>query len=88
MRRFAPNLVEMLRSTLRKLQESIDLDPHDPALQHLKSALLRDLAELEMSRAHPRPTRVVQIMSTPQLSPDTHTRGNLRHWKEEDETAA
>ena len=88
MRRFAPNLVEMLRSTLRKLQESIDLDPHDPALRGLKSALLRDLAELEMSRSHPRPIRVVQIMSAPQHSPQTHTRGVSRRWKDEDETAA
>ena len=88
MRRFAPNLVEMLRSTLLKLQESIELDPHDPALQRLKSALLRHLAELEMSRARPHPTRVVQIIGAPQHMSETHTRGSAEHWKDEEETAA
>ncbi|SRR6266568_7534188 len=40
-------LVEALRATLQKVEQSSDLGPDDPALIHLKRILLRRVAELE-----------------------------------------
>lgn len=44
-------LVEILRSTLRHLEETEDLQPDDPALLEIKSSILRAIAELEIMRS-------------------------------------
>ena len=46
----APNLAELLRSTLRRLEQMEDLRPNDPALKEIKSSILRSIAELEVSK--------------------------------------
>lgn len=46
-----PALVDLLRSTLRRLEASEDLRPDDPALLEIKSHILRAIAELEIRRA-------------------------------------
>lgn len=43
-------LVDVLRSTLRHLEESEELQPDDPALHEIKTTILRAIAELEISR--------------------------------------
>ncbi len=48
------NLVELLRSTLRHLEEAEHLCPDDPALQEVKSSILRSIAELELARERTR----------------------------------
>jgi hypothetical protein len=46
----SPNLTELLRSTLRRLEQSERLSPDDPALREIKNAILRSIAELELAR--------------------------------------
>jgi hypothetical protein len=48
--RSSPSLVDLLRSTLRRLVESDNLDPNDPTFMELKSTILRSIAELELRR--------------------------------------
>ncbi len=40
------NIVDLLWSTLHRLEA--ELDPADPELKHLKSSILRSIAELDM----------------------------------------
>jgi hypothetical protein len=46
-----PNLVDMLWSTLKQLERSLELSPDDPALLELQHHLVRLLAELERRKA-------------------------------------
>lgn len=46
-----PNLIGLLRSTLRKVEEQEKLRPGDPSLQALKRAIARTLAELELRKS-------------------------------------
>lgn len=46
----SPSLVDLLRSTLRRLEEADNLDPNDPTLIELKNTILRSIAELELRR--------------------------------------
>jgi hypothetical protein len=50
MRFHSPNLRDLLRSTLRKLEENPELDPNDPQLQYLKGTILRSIAELDVRK--------------------------------------
>jgi hypothetical protein len=43
-----PILVEALRSTFQRLEESEELAPNDPALREIKSSILRTMANREM----------------------------------------
>ncbi len=43
-------LVDLLRSTLRRLEESEGISPNDPAYLELKNSILRSIAELEIER--------------------------------------
>lgn len=43
-------LVDLLRSTLQRLEESEGIRPNDPAYLELKSSILRSIAELEIER--------------------------------------
>lgn len=45
-----PALIEILRATLRHLEESEELRPDDPALIEVKSHILQSIAELESRR--------------------------------------
>lgn len=42
-----PILVEVLRSTFRRLEETEELEPNDPALREIKSSILRTMANRE-----------------------------------------
>lgn len=42
------SLIDLLRSTLRHLEQSEDLDPDDPALIEIKNHILRAIAELDV----------------------------------------
>lgn len=46
-----PALIDLLRSTLRRLEQTEDLRPDDPALLEIKSHILRAIAELEILRS-------------------------------------
>lgn len=48
----SPTLVEVLRSTLRRLEDAPDIDPNDPKLQEFKTMILRSIAELEVRKAN------------------------------------
>lgn len=48
-----PTLVDVLRSTLRHLEETEELRPDDPALLEIKSSIVRAIADLEISRQQP-----------------------------------
>lgn len=45
-----PTLVDLLGSTLRRLEQLEGLGANDPALQEVKNSILRSIAELELSR--------------------------------------
>jgi len=45
----SPTLTELLRSTLKRLEQNERLSPNDPALREIKSAILRSIAELELA---------------------------------------
>jgi hypothetical protein len=45
---YKPILVEVLRSTFQRLEESEELHPNDPALREIKSSILRTMANREM----------------------------------------
>ena len=46
----SPKLIELLRSTLRRLEEESGLDPNDPRLQEFKNSILRSIAEMEVRK--------------------------------------
>jgi hypothetical protein len=81
MRCLSPKLLDVLRGSLQRVQAAIEVDPPDPALQRLKSSILRSISELEIKKsqdtghtAHPhRHTRVVQIHSRPRQHQADHT---------------
>jgi hypothetical protein len=43
-----PILVEALRSTFQRLEQSEDLAPNDPALREIKNSILRTMANREI----------------------------------------
>jgi hypothetical protein len=59
----SPSLIEVLRSTLQRLEQHEDLASDDPALAELKGSILRTIAELEVTKAP---------LSTAPLSPAKH----------------
>jgi hypothetical protein len=46
----SPRLVEILRSTLARVEQSADLSPDDPALVKLRDFVLHLIAELEVAK--------------------------------------
>jgi hypothetical protein len=44
-------LVELLRSTMKQLEQSADFNPDEPALRGLRSSLVRTIAELNLRKA-------------------------------------
>jgi hypothetical protein len=72
---FTRSLVEILSSTLQRLEESADLRQDDPAVIELKRHILRTIAELEVAKAahsgeHQQPIPVsVAITSVTTTSP-------------------
>jgi hypothetical protein len=46
-----PTLIELLQSTLMRLEETEGLDPNDPRLIEIKNSILRSIAELELRRS-------------------------------------
>jgi hypothetical protein len=46
----SPRLVEILRSTLARVEQSADLSPDDPALVKLRDFVLHLIAELEVTK--------------------------------------
>ena len=47
----SPTLIQLLRSTLRRLEENSGLDSNDPKLVEFKNSILRAIAELEIQRS-------------------------------------
>lgn len=48
MEKVSPTLIGILRSTLARVEQSIDLSSDDPALAELRRRVLRLIAELEV----------------------------------------
>jgi len=48
---YSRNIVEILRSTLRHLDQDADFPQDDPAVVHLKRHILQSLAEFELQKA-------------------------------------
>lgn len=46
----SPNIIEVLRSTLERLEKKVELRPDDPALRELRRQVLRIIVELEVER--------------------------------------
>jgi len=46
----SPNIIEILRSTLERVEKNAALSPDDPALQELRRMILRMIVELEIER--------------------------------------
>jgi len=46
----SPNIIEILRSTLERVEKNVALSPDDPALQELRRMILRTIVELEIER--------------------------------------
>jgi hypothetical protein len=45
-----PSLVDLLRSTLLRLEQCPEIDASDPRFLELKNTILRSIAELELRR--------------------------------------
>lgn len=45
-----PSLAEILRTTLECVERDMEVSPDDPALRHLKQAILYLLADLEIRK--------------------------------------
>jgi hypothetical protein len=57
MTEISPTLVEVLRSTIVRVEQSADLHPDDPAIVELKSSIVRSVTELEIAKLQkPTPT--------------------------------
>lgn len=48
---YSHNIIEILRSTLRRLEEDSDFSQDDPAVIQLKRHILQSLAEFESQKA-------------------------------------
>ena len=46
----SPKRIELLRSTLKRLEEELGLEPNDPKLLEFKDSLLRSIAEMEVRK--------------------------------------
>ena len=46
----SPKLIELLRSTLKRLEEELGMEPNDPKLLEFKDSLLRSIAEMEVRK--------------------------------------
>lgn len=65
----SPSLAEVLRSTLKRLEQNEDLASDDPALNELKGTILRAITELEVGKT-PRPAAQQRILwITPRSRP-------------------
>jgi hypothetical protein len=61
----SPSLIEVLRSTLNRLEQHEDLASDDPALAELKGSILRTITELEVTKT---PVSTAPLSPSP-LSP-------------------
>ncbi|HEX9201774.1 MAG TPA: hypothetical protein VF865_19610 [Acidobacteriaceae bacterium] len=48
---FSPAFLEVLRSTLERVEHTLELAPDDPKLIEFKRSVLRAIAELEMRKS-------------------------------------
>jgi hypothetical protein len=62
----SPSLIEVLRSTLNRLEQHEDLASDDPALAELKGSILRTITELEVTKA---PVSTAPLSPSPLLPP-------------------
>ncbi len=62
MTRPSPKLIQVLRSTLNRLQKSEELAPDDPALAELKESVLSKIAELEVAKTPKAPNPPKRIL--------------------------
>lgn len=54
-------LVEILRDTIRRIEQSADIGPDDPALLSLKSIILLKIAALELEEVQETRIRLSEI---------------------------
>ena len=65
-----PQLVDILRDTIRRVEQSADIGPDDPALLALKSVILLRIAALELEEVREPPTPATTIPSEAPLDPN------------------
>lgn len=65
----SPSLVEVLRSTLERLEQNEDLAADDPALAELKATILRAIAELEVGKTPKSSSQQRILWITPRPQP-------------------
>ena len=65
----SPSLIEVLRSTLKRLEQHEDLASDDPALAELKGSILRTITELEVTKT---PVSSAPLSPPSPLSPSKH----------------
>ncbi len=58
----SPNLVDVLRSTLDRLEKSEELASDDPALTELKESILSNITELEVAKTPKPPAAPKRIL--------------------------
>jgi hypothetical protein len=46
----SPKLIELLRSTLKRLEVELGMEPNDPKLLEFKDSILRSIAEMEVRK--------------------------------------
>jgi hypothetical protein len=51
MDKFSPAFLEVLRSTLERVEQTPGLDPNDPKFIAFKTAILRAIAEMELRKS-------------------------------------
>jgi len=47
----SPGLIEILRSTLARVEQKLGLSPHDNAVVELRHSIVRMITELEIAKA-------------------------------------
>lgn len=50
MDKLSPAFLQVLRSTLQRLEEAPGVDPDDPKLLEFKASIMRAIAEMEMRK--------------------------------------
>jgi hypothetical protein len=66
----APNLIDLVRAALKRVEESDDVDPNDTAVRELKSSVIRNIAEREVRRAEVVQEGTHTASELPELTPE------------------
>jgi hypothetical protein len=66
----APNLIDLVRAALKRVEESSGVDPNDTAVRELKSSVIRNIAEREVRRAEVAQEGTDTAPELPELTPE------------------